>query len=733
MKLRNIVLILLATMMLTTFNVNLANSGPIEPPGGTFEKYGPRVNDLIFNVAGTISKEAEMLELGDIDVMDWAAPSSKLDLGLPDNWFDNPDIALGNYSEFGWYEYDLNLQMWPIGHGVMDGVTGPPPPAAADWSFPATWDPGHLEIDYGCQRCLDSREFRRALAHLTNRAAIESQFYPTIDPMQTFVFPAISDWENPAAPKYARSLSTAGTVLYNAGFRDYDGDHRLEYSKDRTLANKEELPDLQLWIRKDDEARTYAGQLLWDDLVLLEVGVDGYITSRSECYYHAWNAYDYSIYTGGWGWGRVPDSYFECWHSSKDSYPFPSADNYNRYHSAEYDAAAMAFKTAATVSEAKTQIFQCQMILHRDVACIPLYTMKGFVGHRVNYGTHTGEEKYEDLPWEGFVNERGYAFYGANIGFSALNAHPQGFEKGGTLRHGLVVDVVKFDCIDAEWFYDWLVLYKVYEPAIVYHPSDVTQYIPWLCDSYSVGEWGSPTKTKVTLNLLPNILWHDGEVLKPIDVGFTWQYLSDALSVPFIASVANFDHYELIEGNSTAVILYFDVQSWLALEWLSTVPVVPWHIFKDIPATLPGDPTPGGSWAYDPEVHDTVIGTGPFRFYKDGVVGRVNRVPGQFVFLERNPNYHRRFTWPDVCNSSHAIDPGTGKPYFDSWVDLDDFMEVAKPANMFKEENYDGTWPIPPGNAWGEACDVNKDGRISVGDLMAIGVRLADPWPPPWY
>jgi len=52
-------------------------------------------------------------------------------------------------------------------------------------------------------------------------------------------------------------------------------------------------------------------------------------------------------------------------------------------------------------------------------------------------------------------------------------------------------------------------------------------------------------------------------------------------------------------------------------------------------------------------------------------------------------------------------------------VDLDDLMAVAMPGHIWTEYP---TWdPV-----WGPACDVNKDGRVSMEDVMIVGLHLAD-------
>jgi len=699
-KVTTISVILSLLMASTVIQMSSAPGNPVVPEGGgSPQKYGPRVNDLLFIVCGDVLKESIALANGEIDVMDWATPGAYVN-----SWLANPAITMGDYSEWGFYEFDINNQMWPIGHGEMTpvGWTGDEPAVTT----------GHYWIDYECQRCLDAREFRRALAHLVDRNAMSAHMMGFAGMMETYIFPGIASWENPAAPRYAYSPGTAAQILYNAGFRDYDNDKKLEYSLTRSAGDAEELPNLQMWIRVDDPDRTYAGELLRDEMLKLKIPLDAHIADRSICYYHAWIAYDYHIYTGGWSWGREPDMYYDLFHTDKDIYPSPSGDNYVRYHSHELDEWAAKLKTAPDETVAREACDQCQVIVHRDVAGIPLYTFKGYLAHRTNYGVFPGESKYAGREWEGFTNEFGYAFYSS---WNPINAHPQGFEKGGTYRHGLLVDVEKFSAVHAEWFYDWLVLSQIYDPLIAYDPCDASKYVNWLTESYEVLTWDNAGTncTKLRFHLRPNILWHDDEVFDADDVVFSFQYLKDQVSIAWSWALMYFDHAVAVD-NLTVDIYYNTLSVW-ALSWARIV-MIPKHIWEGKDAAT-----------WNPEEHDKVIGTGAFMCYKDGVVGRPDHVRGEYVHLVANPTYHRKFIWPDVCGPAPWT-PGVN----DTWVDVQDFMCTSFPGRLFRSEKEDGTWPTPPG-AWGEYCDVTKDGRIGIMDLLEIGVHMDEAWPPTSY
>jgi ABC-type transport system substrate-binding protein len=726
MKLR-IIAISLALMFLATC-INLPNVSAYQNPGEFegYEKYGPRVKDLIFNVAGDVNKEAQMLEQGLIDFMDWAAPASKIS-----SWKTNPNLAWGDYSEAGWYEYDLNLQMWPIGHGVMNGVKekfgGPAPTAPMDWAFPPSWDPGSYWIDYADQRDIDARWFRKALAHLTDRDGIYDQFAGSITLMDTFIFPTLgSAWISPTVPIYVFGLVEAKAALDNGGFMDYDGDTWREYSKHVAERNAwkadpvhnplppeiEEIPDIQLWSRSDDPPRQLAGALLFQYLEAAGVDVDYYEGSYSYCTPHAWKDYDYHIYTGGWGWGSQPDMYDVLFSSNRDTYPSTDADNYNRYHREEYDALAEAFKSSLDLATAKTNLWDCEDMIHDDVACIPLYTMSGIVAHRTYYGNFPGESAFAGKEWLGFACETGYGYYGGNFGFSSINAHPKDFERGGTLRHGLVAKPDKLDPVDSESFYEAQILSKIYEPLIVRDPFNSTKYIPWMVSSFQDGTWDNNGRTcsKLTVYLLRNVLFHDNHQVTPDDIEFSYAYKFAAKSVSEFSVLKEYHHCD-IDYATNKIDICFNTTSFLVQSWVAGVSIIPEHIFEAYPPKLPGDTTEPGSWAFAPDEEDKLIGTGPFRAVKDGVVGRIDKVEGEYYHLSANPTYYRELVRPDFAK----LVGEDLQPEPSGNVDIDDWLVVIAKYGSVKP------WADP---VWGPIADVDRNYIVDLDDIMETGARV---------
>jgi len=406
----------------------------------------------------------------------------------------------------------------------------------------------------------------------------------------------------------------------------------------------------------------------------------------------------------------MPDMYDVLFHSSRDIYPQSDGDNYNRYHREDYDPLAENFKSAIDLATAETYLDACQVMIHDDVACIPLYTMAGYVAHRKYYGSFPGEPQYAGKEWLGFANETGYGYYGANFGFTSINAHPADFERGGTLRHGLVQKPDKLDPVDSESFYEAMILTKIYEPLIVRDPFSTTTYIPWMCSSFTDGTWDNNGRTcsKLTVQLLPNILFHDNHLVTPEDVEFSYWYKREAKSVAEYAVLKEYDHCE-ISGNTIDIM--FNTTSFLVQSWVAGVSIIPKHIFEPYPPTLPGDTTEPGSWSFAPDQEDKLIGTGAFRAVKDGVVGRIDKVEGEYYHLVANPTYFRELVQPDFA----TLVGGVVTPGHSGKVDIDDFSYVILKFGQVRP------WADP---IWGPIADVDKNYVVDLDDILETGARF---------
>jgi len=732
-----LILVMMSVLMLTIFNgvPVFSQAEPVPCPDGTYEKYGPRVDRLIFKVSGGVTGEWDDFEAGYMDVLDWAAPASRWT-----DWIADPTITMGIFEEFAPIYLALNTMRFPLGHGDQfpEGWTSYPtnyvgPHSLSLWSNDPSSDlpvgtSDKTWIDYECQICLDTRQFRRGLAYMVDKASQVAYMQGAGRALGRSLFwPSMKSWEATGLTWYNYSLTNAAAAFEAGGFRNWDADADMEYSPGHDGAVVWELPVLQIYTRKDDDHRINAATLFDWDLGLLGIPRNTIQAQPGDVMRDVWQLYDYDIYFEYWPWDPLPNFYSEWFRSSADIYPDPWGNNEHRYHSKEFDVQAAFFSNSSSVDVARPYCDEMQRMINRDPPAIPYYSYVGYNAHQTSYRTWPGEEKYSGRLWQGMCNFPGEGFYDYGGAWTALNAHPEGFEKGGTLRQGLNIDAELLDIMDFMYFYEGLVLFQIYERLVKFNPWDLSKFEPWLCESYNVGEWTkAPGQiyTAINFTLIPGVLWQDGQPMTAEDVGFSFWFTNKTKSANFMYAEF-FDSYVIHPntpevGRETIEIL-FKKRSWEALFWCSGVSIIPKHIWEPVGVS--------GSAAYIPEDHDTVIGTGPFRFYKDGVVGRVNRVAGEYLYLEPNPLYYRKFIWPDVCGDAPHV-PGTR----DGEVDiLDDFTEVAKPQNIFKRENDDGTWPSPQPGSWGPYCDVNYDGKIGVGDLMEIGTHFKQAWPPPWY
>jgi len=79
--------------------------------------------------------------------------------------------------------------------------------------------------------------------------------------------------------------------------------------------------------------------------------------------------------------------------------------------------------------------------------------------------------------------------------------------------------------------------------------------------------------------------------------------------------------------------------------------------------------------------------------------------------------------WVNFAGDICGMYEGIILPIPDGVVDLDDFMIIAMPGHIFAR---DPTWdPV-----WGPTCDINRDGKVGVFDLIITGLNFGATAPP---
>ncbi|MEM2294229.1 MAG: ABC transporter substrate-binding protein [Candidatus Bathyarchaeia archaeon] len=536
--------------LMTLFTISGAIFTPRTASGESsdYPTWGPRVNYLQFIIYGTYEATSAALRRGDIDLMDWP-----LDYDTYMAIKDDPNFVIEPLVMYDCYDIDINNLRWPTS-------------------------------DY---------RFRKAIAHLIDYET----FYTNVlrayagELMDNIIWSQWKKWYNPYAPKYWYDRDFALQILANAGYKDWDGDKLLEWKAPNGTIY--ELPKLEFYAREDDPLRRALGDMLNAELNAIGIPTYYVVAQRSVCWMHAYQKYDYHLYTAGMGPFRDPQFLYDYYHSKYATPDIPWCMNNVFFRNATYDYWVEQMKFAPDEATAIKACKKAQEIFMDQVPLIPVYHSAGSKAYRRYYGRHTGEQAYWGLPWKGFVNSIIPAVdSGINDYWTLLGAHPGDVSRGGTLRYGWISDVDHVNPITQYSVWDAYLMAELYSTLIMYDPytGDV---IPWLAKDWRIETWNYEGKnaTKLTFYLRAGLRWSDGSPLNSSDVAFTMKYLYDAVSpawYPYVENIHNINtatpHIET--PDATTVTIYYTVQSVWCLTWAGDVPIIPKKVWGNIPPKL---------------------------------------------------------------------------------------------------------------------------------------------------
>ncbi len=523
---------------------------------------GPWADELFFKIYLTPETEYLALKTGDINLMDWELPAEKVADALAD-----PNIMTDSTADLGYYLIDINYQRWPT----------------------------------------SDLHFRRALAHLVDKARIETDILQGFGYALDSPVPVVlGGWANPNIMTYEFSPELAAAELDLGGFTDTDGDG----IRNDPITGENMAPVI-FYIRIDDPERKQAGEWLAAGLKALGVPIEGELAvERSVCSAAVMEdaAGEWNVYTGGWGITRDPDHLTDLWHSKEFD---PDMDggwrgfNYPGFVNSTFDYWADILKEASTFEEVKEAAFMCQEIIAEQVAGIPMYGHIGVKAYRVE--------------WTGLVNQVGT---GINGWWSTYNMHPVGQDYGGRIEYGIKSDIETLNPMTAAWAYTWEVLDKIYETPYTNNPYDLAEDWGWLAESWEIEDWVSPTGVdgiKVTFHFVEDALWHDDVPFTAEDMKFTYEYIVDYGVPRYAASVQFIEDLVLVDDYTLEV--YQNTTSYFAFHYIN-IPILPKHIWEDV----------GANWQdYDPVAEGELVGLGPWKF--------VDYVAGEYVHLVANEDY----------------------------------------------------------------------------------------------
>ncbi len=488
----------------------------------TVKKSGPYANELLFKIYLDPEVEYLALKTGDINLMDWELPASKVEDALQD-----PAISTESTPDLGYYLIDLNHQTWPT----------------------------------------SDLHFRRALAHLVDKSRIETDVLQGFGYALDNVVPVVlGEWSNPDIRTYEYSSQLAAGELEAGGFIDTDNDG----IRNDPLTG-ENMAEVIFYIRIDDPERRQAGEWLAQELIDLGVPVSGETAvERAVCSQAVMldPAGEWNVYTGGWGITRDPDHLADLY-SSENFDPECIGGwrgyNYPGYVNETYDHWAEVQKTASTLEEVKEATFKLQEIFAEQVVGIPMYG-------------HIGVKAYSS-EWTGLVNAIGT---GINSWWSTLNMHPTDLDSGGRIEYGIKSDIETLNPLTASWTYTWEVLDKIYEGPYTNNPYDLSEDWEWLAEDWEIEEWTAPDGEdgiKVTFHFVDYAKWHDGEPFTAEDLKFTYEYIQEQQVPRYLPSVQYIQKLEMPDDYTLEV--YQNTTSYFAFHYIN-MPILPEHIWSEV-------------------------------------------------------------------------------------------------------------------------------------------------------
>lgn len=353
-----------------------------------------------------------------------------------------------------------------------------------------------------------------------------------------------------------------------------------------------------------------------------------------------WDKFDFDLYIIGWGMSIMPWYYHR--YASWEYYP--GGMNAEGFSNATFDALFNESKRTVDPEKRRELIFKMQEILAEELPIVGLYmrdmveaTRAEIAGIRLGvWGIHwfwTAQEAY-------FIDK------------------PEG---GGTLKAPLMDDMRKTSIVDfGGTVWDDYPLSLIYEYLFVM--DETYEPVPWLVEDYEV----SPDGKSYTLYLRKNITWHDGVPFTAEDVKFTIEYMKENRAPWWYESVKNVESVEILDTYTVRIKL-IETDVWYLRKLAELLPIIPKHLWENIPWNTTNPP---------------MIGTGPYMW--------VERVPGEYVKLKKNPNYWR-----------------AGYPKFDELI----FPIITNPSAMLlalkKGDIHIMTWYVPPASIRDVAADPN--------------------------
>ncbi|MBX5326619.1 hypothetical protein HM002_02710 [Candidatus Bathyarchaeota archaeon A05DMB-4] len=645
-----LVSIALIALMSLSLVPTFAFHTPSSTDDNVFEAFGPRVSQILIKVYTDYTTELAGFKAKEIDIMDWGLEP------IDYQWFETNDPTHAQYStafyvEFGAFQYDINNQVLPTSiQSVRQAIAH----LIDKQYFINTYLAGMGQKLDSVLAYLGTGWYNPGCTDLYNLAP-RTTMTPTPDDVPDWEaaidllladLPVVEDPAHPGEYMFFWD-SPFDTPDSSGTFPAVADGHLLVFARSEMTPRTQQGIELENYLEQvlPEMSYAYTG-------TKYRMYVDLYIRPRSVTSPQVMGQYRYHLYTGGWSLGRDPD-FLVYYTSGMIDKPEPYGNNYVMYANPDFDYEVDQMLISSepgspsNPSDGVYHAWLAQEIMETDEPVIWVWSFAGYKAALSN--------------WRGVVNGVGV---GLNSWWTFMNAYKLGGTGyGDIIRYGWAGDLLSLNVISAQWLWDWDVLGKVYDALIAVNPYNVAEDLPWIATDWEAGTWDyTPGGGETTLlfDLRTDVYWqnipyHDRSeiavgngdqidgpfedyVLTPVDVVFSWKYQADNILSwngwlaeavvkvglnptwqslwPYDTALPpwwdldpadwNFDYVEwdpaLAENQ---LMVYFDVPlPWLALHWVGGIPLIPMHLWSQIPISTSGDID---AWQYD-----LVYGCGPF-------------------------------------------------------------------------------------------------------------------------
>ncbi len=512
-------------------------------------------------------------------------------------------------------------------------------------------EPGTIyrQFTLQCQRFpTNITGYRVALAHVLDKPTVVQNSRGGYAQMMDNPIPlAFEFWtyENQMSSHfYSEDIASANATLDAAhiidtpdsphpGWRYYDAD----MSGNWTLGDKRGDVDAPVGLKVEIWTSAGCGMNIQGPLLMItgmeKAGLQGEVGEVDfNALINGLNSGEFSI--GQFSWNinppGVPTLLYDMFHSE-------SADNafFYRYNNSEYDYNCTMFMNAPTRLEARNWAWNCCKILMAEMPMIVSYNEEFTHAYRTDH-------------WEGYVNWVSQNRMGGNpytmqqIRLKESSGGPYGCyptEYVTVLSEGMDFK----NTILSSSGYSHTIFNLIYSTLWRIDPLDPSSLlVPDLANNWTL----EPTTAsgdiqegmKYTFLLYDNITWHDGMNFTSEDVQYSLMNIHPwgTYTAEKVASI-----YRVDTPDEYTVEIYSNATGYVTFTQATSVHILPKHIWE---------PHESGNFTWTPGTPNDLIGTGCFQW--------VTRVAGQYIILERYPEWHFAISMPPRPNCPLPIPYG---------------------------------------------------------------------------